>query len=125
MCEAFQVEEFALMIRATRGRSRRPNHMHSHLDAIQTMSSVDFRQVAGDFHSVAEQASFYSRFRASFALQNEVQNRRKIDVWGVFFQVVFCIDFDTICNQQIKYLSTPRTFKIIDFLMGKLGFLRY
>ena len=31
--EAFRVAGLALMIRATRGRSRRPNHMRSHLDA--------------------------------------------------------------------------------------------
>ena len=59
MCEAFQVEDLALMIRATRGRSRRPNHMHSHLDALQAMAPVDLRRLARDFHSVAKQALFY------------------------------------------------------------------
>ena len=59
MCEAFQVEDLALMIRATRGRSRRPNHMHSHLDALQAMGPVNLRRLARDFHSVAKQASFY------------------------------------------------------------------
>ena len=59
MCEAFQVEDLALMIRATRGRSRRPNHMHSHLDALQAMGPVDFLRLARDFYSVAKQASFY------------------------------------------------------------------
>ena len=58
MCEAFQVEDLALMIRATRGRSRRPNHMHSHLDALQAMGPVNLRRVASEAHSVAKQASF-------------------------------------------------------------------
>ncbi len=37
MCEAVQVEDLALMIRATRGRSSRPNHMPSLLNALQTL----------------------------------------------------------------------------------------
>ena len=66
MCETFQVEDLALMIRATRGRSRRPNHMHSHLDALQAMPPVNLRRVARRFHSVAKQASFYMAFGADF-----------------------------------------------------------
>ena len=46
------------MIRATRGRSSRPNHMPSHLDALQTMIPVDSRRLLGSLHSVAKQASF-------------------------------------------------------------------
>ena len=68
MCEAFQVEELALMIRATRGRSSRPNHMPSHLDALQTLSPVNLRRLPGGFHSVAKQASFHIGFKS--------------DVWG-------------------------------------------
>ena len=73
MCEAFQVEDLALMIRATRGRSivlldrqRRPNHMHSHFDALQAMGPVDFRRLASEAHSVAKQALFYIAFGAHF-----------------------------------------------------------
>ena len=66
MCEAFQVEELALMIRATRGRSRRPNHMHSHLDALQAMRPVDLLRGAHECHSVAKQASFYIAFGMDF-----------------------------------------------------------
>ena len=66
MCEAFQVEELDLMIRATRGRSRRPNHMHSHLDALQAMAPVNLRRLPRDFHSVAKQASFYIALGAHF-----------------------------------------------------------
>ena len=66
MCEALQVEELALMIRATRGRSRRANHMHSHLDALQAMGPVSLRRGPSDFHSVAKQASFYIALGAHF-----------------------------------------------------------
>ena len=59
MCEAFQVEDLALMIRATRGRSRRPNHMHSHLDALQAMGPVSLRRLASEVHSAAKRVSFY------------------------------------------------------------------
>ena len=59
MCDAFQVEDLAFMIRATRGRSRRPNHMHSHLDALQAMGPVDFRRVASEVDSAAKRVSFY------------------------------------------------------------------
>ena len=38
---------------------RRPNHMHSHLDALQAMAPVDFRRGASRVHGVAKQASFY------------------------------------------------------------------
>ena len=88
MCEAFQVEDLALMIRATRGRSRRPNHMHSHLDALEAMGPVNFRRGPSDFHSVVKQASFY------IALGTDVQGfwkpkwTRKLDLPGFFFNVI-------------------------------------
>ena len=66
MCEAFPVEELTLMIRAMKGRSRRPNHMCSHLNALQAMVPVDFRQGARDSHSVAKQASFNIAFGIDF-----------------------------------------------------------
>ena len=74
MCEAFQVEDLAWMIRATRGRSmdgwmdgwRRPNHMPSHFDALQTLPPVNFRRLARGLHSVAKQASFSVAFRSDF-----------------------------------------------------------
>ena len=45
---------------------RRPNHMHSHLDALQAMTPVNFRRLPRDFHSVAKQASFYVAFGTDF-----------------------------------------------------------
>ena len=58
VAEAGQVSEITLMIRATRGRSSRPNHMPGRLDALQTTGTVTFRRFPGSFHSVAKQASF-------------------------------------------------------------------
>ena len=40
----------------------RPNHMRSHLDALQTLIPVDLRRFPGDLHSVAKQASFETPF---------------------------------------------------------------
>ena len=92
MCEAFQVEELALMIRATRGRSRRPNHMRSLLDALQTPAPVNLRRVPRGFHSVAKQASsktpFFhgpARFWSDFWKFLEVKMEVKRDSGEVFF----------------------------------------
>ena len=89
MCEAFQVEEFALMVRAMRGKSRRPNHMHSHLDALQAMPPVDLRRGASDFHSVAKQASFYIALGAHFQGFWKAKWLPKFDFRGFFFDVIF------------------------------------
>ena len=89
MCEAFQVEDLALMIRATRGRSRRPNHMHSHLDALQAMGPVSFRRVPHDFHSVAQQASFYIAFGIDFQGFWKPKWTPKFDFRGFFSDVIF------------------------------------
>ena len=100
MCEAFQVEDLALMIRATRGRSRRPNHMHSHLDALQAMAPVAFRRVPSEVHSVAKQASFYIALGVYFQGFWEVwggqlggENRFLRVFFDVFFEVDVGIDF--------------------------------
>ena len=100
MCEAFQVEDLALMIRATRGRSRRPNHMHSHLDALQAMGPVNFRRVPSEAHSVAKQASFYIALGVHFQGFCEVWggqlggvNRFLKVFFDVFFEVDVGIDF--------------------------------
>ena len=100
MCEAFQVEDLALMIRATRGRSRRPNHMHSHLDALQAMPPVGLRRLPSGFHSVAKQASLYIAFGANFQGLSEVwggqlggENRFLRVFFDVFFEVDVGADF--------------------------------
>ena len=58
--------ERQVLIRATKETSRRPNHMHSHLDALQAMAPVNLRRVASEVHSVAKQASFYIALGAHF-----------------------------------------------------------
>ena len=109
MCEAFEVAELALMIRGTRGRSRRPNHMHSHLDALQTLSPVNFRRGARGLHSVAEQASFdiasgkdFEGFRKDFGRFSEAKMEAKIDFWEVFFEVVFECVFASILGSFLE-----------------------
>ena len=83
---------------------RRPNHMNSHLDALQTMRSVNFRRGAGDFHSVAKRASFcvalrtnFEGFWIDFRTFWEAKMEAKTDFWEVFFQcffrMCFCMDF--------------------------------
>ena len=56
--ETFQVEGLTSMIRATRGRSRRPNHMRSQIGRPKAMPPVNLRRLAGGLHSVAKRASF-------------------------------------------------------------------
>ena len=79
------------MIRATKGTSRRPNHMRSHLDALQTPTPVAFRRFPHSFHSVAKQASFEALFvRVPVGFWKVLvrfwvaQMEVKIDIWEVF-----------------------------------------
>ena len=65
--ETFQVEGLISMIRATRGRSRRPNHMRSQIGGPKIMGPVNFRRLPGGFHSVAKQASFCIALRSDFS----------------------------------------------------------
>ena len=67
----------------------RPNHMPSHLDALQTMASVNFRRGPGDFHSVAKQASSKTAFfRAPGRFLNDFGRfwEAKMDVKIEFFR---------------------------------------
>ena len=78
----------------------RPNHMPSHLDALQTMISVSFRRGPGYFHSVAKQASFsiafwsdFEGFGSDFGALWEAKMDANIDVWEVILQCLFRIRF--------------------------------
>ena len=62
MRAAFQVAGLTLMIRATRGRSRRPNHMPSQIGGPKAMRPVSLRRLPGELHSVAKQGSFETPF---------------------------------------------------------------
>ena len=59
-CKRFRLQ--SLMIRATRGRSRRPNHMPSLIGRPKATVPVDLRRLPGGAHSVAKQASSKTLF---------------------------------------------------------------
>ena len=80
------------MIRATRGRSRRPNHMPSLIGRPKAMTPVALRRLAGGAHSVAKQASskthFFcvpDRFWSDFERFWEAKMEVEIDFGDVFF----------------------------------------
>ena len=81
----------------------RPNHMPSHLDALQSMSSVNFRRFAGGFHSVAKQASFSIAFRRDFGGFSddfgrvwEAKIHAEIDFSAIFFRCFSECDLTSI-----------------------------
>ena len=63
--------------------------MRSHLDALQTTTSVNFRRLADDFHSVAKQASFRVAFRIDFGRFWRPKWTPKFDFRGIFFDIFF------------------------------------
>ena len=67
----------------------RPNHMPSHLDALQSMSSANLRRLAGDFHSVAKQASFSIAFWSNFGGFGRPKSMPKFDFRAIFSDVIF------------------------------------
>ena len=98
--ETFQVEGLISMIRATRGTSRRPNHMRSQIGRPKALAPVNFRRLWGDSHSVAKQASLYIalgadflRFRSDFSRFWEAKVDAKIDFWELFLQCFFRAHF--------------------------------
>ena len=84
------------MIRATKGTSRRPNHMPSHLDALLTPAPVNLRRLPRGFHSVAKQASFetlYIRVQLGFGEVLGGQNGAPNRVFACFFAMFFSSAF--------------------------------
>ena len=85
--ETFQVEGLTSMIRATRGRSSRPNHMRSHFEGPKVVAPINFRRFAPGVHSVAKQASFNVTFGNDFEIFGSHPNLdAKIDVQAFFFR---------------------------------------
>ena len=90
---------------------RRPNHMCSLLNALQTPTPVDFRRFPRDFHSVAKQASFciasrsdFSWFWSDFRRFWELNTDAKIDFWIIFCDVFFeCV----LASIFRRFLGTP------------------
>ena len=79
---------------------RRPNHMPGHLDALQTTTSVAFRRLARELHSVAKQASFsvafwsdFEGFGSDFGTLQEAKMDANIDFWEVILQCLFRMRF--------------------------------
>ena len=75
---------------------RRPNHMRSPLDALQTPTPVDLRRVPGELHSVTKRASFRVALRTDFkgfwsdlGRVWEAKIDAKIDFQAIFFRCFF------------------------------------
>ena len=109
MCEAFQVEELALRIRATRGRSSRPNPLKDQGDSRKALSPGAFRRFLGSLHSVAKQASFrvalrsdFRGFRSDFRRFWEAPMDAKIDFRDIFFRCFFRGGFDSDFGSFLK-----------------------
>ena len=68
---------------------RRPNHMPCLMDALQAMPSVDLRQVARRFHSVAKQASFRVAFWSDFRGFRRPKWPLKFNFFKLFFDMFF------------------------------------
>ena len=84
------------MIRATRGRSSRPNHMQSHSRSPKVAALVSLRRLASEFHSVAKQASFYVAFGKDFGGFRRPKWMPKLMLGPVFFDVVLECVFASI-----------------------------
>ena len=67
----------------------RPNHMPSHLDALQTPVPVNLRRFAGEFHSVAKHASFRVAFRSDFRRFWRPKWMLKSNFFKLFFDMFF------------------------------------
>ena len=85
--------------------------MHSHLDALQAMTPVNFRRGPRDSHSVAKQASFYIAFGAHFQGFWKAKWLPKFDFRG-FFLMLFFIAFE---HPILVDFSRLRTRKIVIF----------
>ena len=106
------------MIRATRGRSRRPNHMRSQIGRPKAMPPVNFRRLWGDLHSVAKQASFgialqtdFGGFGRHFGRFGEPKWMPTSTFWTLFCDVFFERVLASIFGRFLK----AGNLKIIDF----------
>ena len=103
--------------RSINRRSRRPNHMRSHLDALQAMAPVNFRQVARGFHSVAKQASFCVALGTDFQGFGKPKWTPKFDFQAFFSTLFFnafehqiSVDFWKLRTRQIAILPQENVF---------------
>ena len=63
--------------------------MRSHIGSPKAMIPVNFRRGAGDFHSVAKQASFNIAFWSHFNGFGRPESVPKFDFRAFFFDVIF------------------------------------
>ena len=105
-------------------RLRRPNHMRSHLDELQTTTSVDLRRVPGNFHSVAKQASFpvalwsdFSRFWSDFDKFWEAEMDAIIGFWEIFWRCFFRMRSGIDFGSFFRGSNLEKSLKTIGFSM--------
>ena len=63
--------------------------MRSPLDALQTPAPVNLRRLAGEFHSVAKQASFNIAFGVDVGGFGKPKLMPKFDFRAIFSDVIF------------------------------------
>ena len=112
---ACQVADLTLMIRATRGTSRRLNHMRSPLDDFQTLRPFNLRRLAGGVHSVAKQASFSIAFWSNFGGFGRLKSMPKFDFRAFFFDVIF----ESFFTSKFGRFLEAQNQKNSNFLMEK------
>ena len=81
---------------------RRPNHMRSHMDALQRMRPVGFRRLPGGLHSVAKQASFCVAFRSHVGRFWRPKWSPKFDFLASFFDVILECLFETFFGSSLE-----------------------
>ena len=92
----------------------RPNHMPSHLDALQTTTSVNFRRVPGNLHSVAERASSCVVFPVDFRCFGRPTWMQKSTFGPYLCDVIF----------ECVFISIPHRFVEAPNLKNELSFRR-
>ena len=89
--------------------------MRSPLDALQTPAPVNLRRLAGEFHSVAKQASFSIAFWSNFGGFGKPKSMPKFAL-RVFFSDV---DFEPKFTSNFAPILGARNRKNYKFLLEK------
>ena len=72
--------------------------MRSPLDALQTPAPVNLRRLAGEFHSVAKQASFNIAFRVDLEGFGRPKSMPKFDFRAIFSDVIIETNTSKFCS---------------------------
>ena len=89
--------------------------MRSPLDALQTPAPVNLRRLAGEFHSVAKQASFNIAFGTDFRGFLKPKWTSKFEFRAFFFDVIF----ESVLTSKFYRFLEARNQKNNNFLEGK------